>query len=296
MRRWLTAVAVGAVAALALTGCGAPAGVDRDLADDWPALGEPRVFVPERDVCHLGLQDVGYLTAYHPVDCGESHRVETLHIGTLTGADASRGTPPPAGSAPMRAAHAECDREVNKVVGADWRTGRLGLTVVFPSSQGWTGGARWFRCDVSEIGSLDEPGVVPRTGSLKGALSGASTLVHRCFNPKLSKDDVTAMMAVACTSKHHAEFVGVYQAPEVGYASYTGNSQRMYKGCQPLIATFAKVPRNGDLDYRAGGIFYHPSEQEWKDGNRGIQCFLWISDRNLTRSMKGAGTTGLPVT
>jgi hypothetical protein len=55
------------------------------------------------------------------------------------------------------------------------------------------------------------------------------------------------------------------------------------------------VPDDANVQYRAGTIFYHPYEQEWKDGNRGVQCFLWVSDRSLTRSMKGAGSKALPI-
>ena len=35
MRRWLTTVSVAGAAALLLTACDAPSGVDRDLTDDW---------------------------------------------------------------------------------------------------------------------------------------------------------------------------------------------------------------------------------------------------------------------
>ncbi|MCM0678303.1 septum formation family protein [Micromonospora phytophila] len=296
MRRCWTAIAAGALAALALAGCGAPAGTDRNLTDDWPAPAAPQAFVPATGVCHRGTQDVGYLTAYNPLDCAETHRAETVHVGTLTGAEADRSTPPRAGSAGIRAARAECDRKVNEVVGADWRSGRLGVTVVLPSPAAWGGGARWFRCDLSEYTSLDESTAKARTGTLKGALTGAAPLAHRCFNPKVSADDVREMVPVACTSRHHAEFVGVWQAPDTSYAAFTRDSLRTHKGCRALIASYVKVPNNGDLQYRAGSIFYHPYEREWRNGNRGVQCFLWVSDRNLTRSMRGAGTKGLPVT
>ncbi|MEH1100743.1 septum formation family protein [Micromonospora sp. CPCC 205561] len=295
MRRWWTAAAAGAVAALALTGCAAPAGTDRDLTDDWPGPAAPQAFVPAAGVCHVGAQDVGYLSAYHPVDCAQSHRTETVHVGTLTGAGADRSTPPPAGSEGMRAARGECDRKVNEVVGGDWRAGRLAVGVVLPSPQAWSGGARWFRCDLSEQTSLDEAGPKTRTGSLKGALTGAAPLAHRCFNPKVRADDIREMTPVSCTSKHRAEFVGVWQAPETSYDAFTRDNMKVHRACLTLIAKYAKVPDNGDLRYRAGSIYYHPHEREWRNGNRGVQCFLWV-DRNLTRSMRGAGTKGLPVT
>jgi hypothetical protein len=295
MRRWWAVVAVSVTAALALGGCGAPAGVDRDLADDWPAFGAPAAFVPQSGACHPTIQDVGYLSGYNPVDCAATHRAETLHVGTLTGPDAGRGAPPRAGSAGTRTAQAECTKQVNKAVGADWRSGRLQLSVVFPSALAWTGGARWFRCDVSEVASLDDRSVTPRSGSLRNALKAGSPLALSCFNPKLVKDDVTEMRPVACTAKHHAEFVGIYQFPDVSYTEFQRTPMRAHKGCRGLIAKYVKVPNNSDMVYRSGTIIYHPFKEEWQDGDRGVQCFLWLSDRTLTRSLKGGGSKALPI-
>ena len=167
--------------------------------------------------------------------------------------------------------------------------------VIFPSPPAWTGGARWFRCDVTEIRSLDDPGANPRTGSLRGALAGAGALKLGCFNPTVVRDDVQAMVAVSCNARHHAEFAGVWQAPNVGYAAFTRDSSAVHKGCLGVIARYTGVPNDGDVRFRAGSIFYHPFEREWRSGNRGVQCFLWLSDRTLTRSLKGVGARGLPV-
>ncbi|MEH0828312.1 MULTISPECIES: septum formation family protein [unclassified Micromonospora] len=295
MRRWWTAVAVGGLALLALTGCGAPAGLDVDLTDDWPALAAPQGFVPAAGVCHADVQDVGYLSGYRPVDCAQSHRAETMHVGTFAGAEARRSTPPAGGTPAMLAARAECDRAVRRAVGADWRSGRLGLAVVFPSAAAWTGGARWFRCDLTEVASIDESRAVPRTGSLKGALTRDTDLRLRCFEPKVKGDEVEAMAPVSCTARHHAEFVGVWAATDLSYAQLNRGDDRVHKGCMGVLAKYTGVPNDGNLRFRAGSIFYHPLEREWRDGNRGVQCFLWVGDRNLTRSLKGVGTRGLPV-
>ncbi|MGI5521950.1 septum formation family protein [Micromonospora sp. CA-259024] len=296
MRRWLAAFAGGAALTLALAGCGTPAGVDRDLIDDWPAPVAAQQFVPEAGVCHHSSQQVGFLSGYNPMACAEEHRVETMHVGTLTGPGAERSTPPKLGSVGMRAAQAACDTEVTKAVGADWRSGRLGLTVVLPSPQAWAGGARWYRCDVTEIASIDDTAVAPRTGSLRGALAGAAPPAYRCFDPKLIKEEIDEMVPVSCTAKHHAEFVGVWKAPDISYDEFNRTIKRTHRACQTVIAKYAKVPDNAQLEFRAGTIYYQPYEDEWKNGNRGVQCFLWISDRALTRSMKNAGTKGLPVT
>ncbi|SCF48058.1 Septum formation [Micromonospora matsumotoense] len=295
MRRCGTAVATVAAAALALAGCVTPAGVDRDLTDEWPALAVPQVFVPTEGVCHTGVQDVGYLSGGNPVDCAGTHHTETMHVGILTGAPAGLTAPPATGSPAVRAVRAECDREVRREIGADWRAGRLGLTVVLPSAQGWTGGARWFRCDLGEISSIDEPGIRPRTGSLRGALADDTGLGLGCFNPKVTRDDVRAMKAVSCTAPHHAEFVGVWQAPDVSYAEFRRTADRTHRGCLGLIARHTGVPDNGDLKLRAGSIYYHPVEREWRSGNHGVQCFLWLSDRTLTRTLKNAGPHSLPL-
>lgn len=295
MRRWLTAVAFVGMAALVLSGCGRPGGVDGDLTDDWAAIGKPVGFTPAAGACHPRFVDIGYLSSYQPVDCGQQHDAETLYVGTFGGADADRATPPPDGSPGLRAARTECDQKVDELVGGDWRGGRLTMSLVPPSSYAWSGGARWFRCDVGEIDGLDNPEVVSRTSSLKGALTGPSGLAYGCFTPKVVKADINEMQAVSCTAKHNSEFAGIWTAPDVPYEAFLKDDARTEKGCMGVIAAFAKVPNNSDLKYRTGWIFYYPPEADWAAGNRGVQCFLWIDGRSLTRSLKAAGTRALPV-
>lgn len=299
MRRWLRAFALGAVAVLALTGFGGPAGLDGDLVDDWPAMSAPQGFVPESGTCHV--HNDPRLTAYAPVPCESAHGLETMHVGTLTGSHASRERPPTVDSA----ARAECDREVSKALGGDWRSGRLTLDVLFPTPQAWQGGARWFRCDVAEIRSVDDWAVVTRTGSLTGGLRRGSALAHQCFNPQLTENfsrprlaagDLQGMEAVPCTTGHHAEFVGVYQAPPgTDVRTYGRFSEPIGRQCRALIARFAKVPNDDDLNHRTGMLYWLPNTRSWAAGNRTVQCFLWLDNRELTRSVKGAGPEALPI-
>lgn len=295
MRRWLTAAVLAGTAVLALAGCGRPAGVDGNLIDDWAAIGEPKQFAPEPGTCHPQLQEVGYLSAYQPVDCAQQHQVETVHVGTFRGSDADRVTPPPAGSPLMRAAYRDCDKRVSGFVGADWRGGRLMMILVPPSSDGWSGGARWYRCDVAEIDGLDDSEFVDRSGSLRGALTRNLALSYGCFAPTITDEDLAGMTPVACTKPHRSEFVGIYTAPDAAYDIFDTDEDRIHRGCYSAIAKFTKVPDDSRIDQRVGSIFYYPSEAEWAAGNRGVQCFLWMEDRNLTRSLRGAGTAGLPL-
>lgn len=55
------------------------------------------------------------------------------------------------------------------------------------------------------------------------------------------------------------------------------------------------MPDDGALVYRTGTYLYGPDEEQWAAGDRGVRCLLWLSNRDLTRSVKGAGTKGLPV-
>ncbi|HEX5597467.1 MAG TPA: septum formation family protein [Micromonosporaceae bacterium] len=297
MRRWLSTVALCGVAAMVLTGCGNPAGVDGNLTDDWAAIGEPEQFIPAADTCHPRFNQVGYLSSYQPVDCDQEHEVETVHLGTFTGDAAGRTSLPAAGSPDRRAAWNECHTKANEILGADWRTARLSLALVLPSPAAWTGGARWFRCDLGEVKSLDDQDTVSRTGSLKGALTGSSPLSYGCFNPKFSKGDeyVDEMVAIACNKPHHSEFVGIYTAPDTTYQAFSKDNDSIHRGCLGVVASYAKLPNNSDMKYRTGTIYYTPNEDEWKLGDRGVKCFLWRSDRKLTRSVKGAGSKTLPV-
>ncbi|SCL30448.1 Septum formation [Micromonospora pallida] len=296
MRRWLRACALGVVAALAVTGCGAPEGTDGDLTDDWPAVTEPVIFQPENGVCHQvrAKAKVGYLSSYGPVPCDQWHEAETVHVGTLPAEHRDRATPPPAGSPARRAAHAECEKAANRALGGDWRTGRTFVDAVFPSEYGWRGGARWFRCDVGEIATLHNPYAKPRTSSIRGALAGDAPLAHRCFNPQKTGDDITAMEAVSCDSRHHAEFVGLYRETVKDHADLDDN-QRARRRCRPLIAKYIGVPNNATVAVQSGFITYYPTEELWQDGTRTVQCFLWFPSRDLTRSLKGGGPRALPV-
>ena len=55
------------------------------------------------------------------------------------------------------------------------------------------------------------------------------------------------------------------------------------------------VPVDRNLRARAGVVTLPPSEAEWRLGNHGVRCYLWISDARFTRSLKGVGAAGLPV-
>jgi hypothetical protein len=296
MRRLSVAAAACAAAALLLAGCSKPVGVDGNIGDDWAAPAEPASFTPDAGVCHPnGFSETAYRTAYRPVSCDEEHQTETAYVGSFTGAGTERTSPPRAGSPELRAAFAECDRRTRDYLGNDWRRGRLWLGVTLPSTPAWEGGARWYRCEVSELDDVENYGdTVPRTGSLKGALARPSALSLGCYNYVSTRGD-ERFTAVACTKAHNAEFVGVHMAPVMPYPVKDADWDRFHTACRKLVARFANVPDDGNLKYRTGTVLVPNGDVEWTNGNRGIRCYAWLSDTKLTRTLRGVGTKGLPI-
>jgi hypothetical protein len=291
--------ALGALISVLLAGCGAPAGADGDLIDDWHALPEAKPFIPEAGVCHLTSEPSSYLSSYAPVDCAKTHQSETVYVGTFTGVDADRQTPPTVGSPALRSVFAECDTKAQQFVGGDWRGARLAVQVVPPSPPGWAGGSRWYRCDIFEVDVLDGSTArkrpdnhgIERTGSLHDALKSPSPLGYGCFN----EDQWGSLQPVACDKPHRFEYAGIWTAPDLSYDAFAKDPARVHAECRSVIAGYVHVPDDGNMRYRTGTTFRPPSEEWWARGDRGVRCFLWSGDRSLTRSLKAAGATALPI-
>jgi hypothetical protein len=287
MRRVLAMLAV-----LLTAGCSTalPAGVDGELTDDWPAPGPAAPFRPAAGECHEALAETATADGHRPVGCAELHVAETYHVGAAAPADVV----PAAGSPQAVAAYRECSRTAADFLGGSPRTARVAVHVVWPTRAGWAGGARWFRCDLGTA-ELDGQGGTSRTGSLAGELAGPSPLRLSCFDPAVDDGTVTTMRAVPCASAHRAEFAGLWRAPDVAYAELEAGIERSAAGCRSVIARFARLPDDADMQYRSGWISYNPTRTEWLSGERQVRCFLYFAQRTVTRSLKNAGPSVLPV-
>ncbi|MEU3454116.1 septum formation family protein [Micromonospora sp. NPDC006766] len=288
MKVLVAALVVGAV----LTGC-ASSGLDGDLTDDWPALPPAGPFTPAAGVCQVAdFTPTVALDGYDPVGCDLPHRVETVHVGAFT---VDRPAPPALGSTELRTAFADCDSQASGYVGDNWRAGRLRLAVALPTGSGWATGLRWYRCDLTELTTVEAAAqVVTRTGSLRDALKGASALRLGC--QRTSGDiRVQKLTPIDCGTPHDAEFVGVWPAPERPYPTKTADWAPLYAGCNSILARYAGVPDDAVLRFRSGVVVRPPGTGRWAVGDRGVRCYLWLSDRTVTASLKGVGTAGLPV-
>jgi len=291
MRRLMRLVVLGAVVALLSTACVRPAGIDGDLSDDWVVAAEPTQTVPTAGRCQVTNTSASMLLiGYSPVDCTQSHLVETAHVGTFTGPAAERTSPPPAGSPERRQALAECEAKTREYLGDDWRAGRIMMHVVLPTTRGWDGGARWFLCDVNQVVAVYDYSMIQRTGSLAGALKAPSPLRHECLQYDEKKYTTTP---VDCTKVHNAEFVGVFTAPDIPYPDGDDGRRLFIDGCNKVLAAFLGTTNVRAVDQRSGLFWRPPAKAEWADGDRGTPCFVWSADEKLTRSLKGVGLGGL---
>ncbi|MDG4770548.1 septum formation family protein [Solwaraspora sp. WMMD792] len=299
MRRWIRLVLTVAVLTTA-AGC-APAVRsdigDGDLTNDWAGIATPKVFVPRAGECHpVAAGTVGQGTEYTPVSCGQSHEVETVFVGIFTGVYGVPDHSPAPGSSSRRAARTDCDQRVHEFLGDDWQAGRLRLEVVVPSTTAWNGGARWYRCDVGEVVSMQDRTFVARTGSLAGALDQPSPLRWGCFNPSANAaGDVGILAPVACTEPHQSEFAGLYLEADLPYEEFAANADQVHERCRRVVADYADLPVDDDLRHRFGTIYDYPFKDEWDDGNLAVRCLLWRDEPPLTRSVRDGGTDALPV-
>src|SRR5215813_13994551 len=118
------------------------------IADEWPAMQPPHAFTPEADTCHAGVVSTVSAKTYHPIDCGQKHLVQTIHVGRLSGAIAELPDPPELSDIAAEPAYAECDKGAAAKLGRNWRDFQLDLLVRLPGATAWQAGARWVRCDL----------------------------------------------------------------------------------------------------------------------------------------------------
>lgn len=288
MRRWLAVAAIGC--ALALSACSLPAGVDGNMVDDWPALPTPQAVVPVAGDCYQTA--LAYMLDNAPVPCQQFHLIEVAYVGTFTGTDATGSQPPAIDSTARRDAYAACVAPAKAFLGGDWHTGQLLMTVAVPDADAWSGGQRWFRCDVSELTSSGSQGVpITSTQDLKGVLSGPNAQVLTCVNWDDHGDYINNFRKASCAAKHSGEFAGIYTASDLPWlTSSSARTTLATNGCISVVAKFlgfssAKTYASATVGYAWNNF----DEDQWKIGDRGIRCFAaaFTKDKKFVGSVKG---------
>jgi hypothetical protein len=277
-------------------GCAAnPAGTDRDLVGGWPMLPSAALVEPVAPACYAlpGTAAASEVRTWPAaVACTEPHTVELVSVGLLTGAAADRPDPPLSD----RAAYARCAADAKTLLGADWRTGRVTLSVDLPYQALWDAGARWYRCDLQALADLDRFTPLSRTASLRGALAPGGELLAGCVTvtqpPGGQPNDIDRILPAACTAPHQAEFAGLFEPPDGAYPDKVQEID--LAGCRPKVAAYVGVPDDENFPARTGLITMPYDRAAWEMGNRGARCFVWPL-KPVSTSLKGAGTKALPI-
>ena len=286
MRRWVAALAGALV--LTLAGCAdLPDGVDGDLTNGWKAMPAATQFRPRAGTCHPDLVQSSTVDNWSPVTCSGPHLVETVAVADLAKAGSLKQP-----SDALDQAFAACSGKATAFLGADWRTGWVVLQPVLPSKDAWSGGARWYRCDVAETSPVDGA-LVRRSGSMKGTVKAGGKLHMGCANPTIAGDSVTEMHPVACTSSHTAEFAGLFATTRRESSALT--SDDLAKGCDATIAAFAGLKNDGTVKSRVGWLGFPPDDTAWAMGDRAIRCFLWLNGDKMKGSYRNAGPGKLKI-
>jgi hypothetical protein len=285
MRRLLLVSALST--GVALAGC-APVSGDQ-LTGNWPAMPAAAQFVPKAGDCHPSAATSGALRDYEPVDCTTSHRIETIHVATLTGAFAELSGPPELDEATAAPAFAECHKGMTEKFGRDWRDYRLNLLIEFPSGPAWDNGARWVRCDVEAPADLatNEPGEM-LAGPLKDKL--LADLLLGCF--KYTSGDDPSLVVVPCTDAHNAEYVGSTTLPETFvYPDADADWDKVHDECYALSAKFVGVTVSA---LTAGVSSWLEGRSRWTGGDRSLRCYLWLDEKTMSTTAKGSAGRGIP--
>jgi hypothetical protein len=296
-RRW--AVAAVLVGVLGLVGCSeAPTGGDGTLGVDWAVLPTPSVPTPADGTCAAATGDhsVGWTLPFLPgteVDCTEPHLTETFHVGVFpSDVDTDPHTVPAVGGARFRHAYTACLEQAAAFLGGDPHATRLAVLPVMPSERQWAGKARWFRCELMEIAGLDRT-IVPRTGSLRGALASPGPLTTSCADVTLNEDQTAVLAATftPCDAEHDVELTGAVTLPDGDYPDPQRLGELITEGCRDLGAAYVGIDAAELL--RAGSSafeFAAPITAEmWSAGERSAWCFYGSLSQRRSGSVRDLG-------
>lgn len=298
--RSFAVMAVVLVAAFGLSACaGLPPGVDGDLTNSWPAMAQAKVSVPASGVCYHETTTGNAVGDEITVPCTGVHLTETVFVGAFTGADADRSSRPADGTPALANAYSQCRKGATDYLGDDFKMGMLDLDLVLPTGNAWTGGARWFRCDIDRYTDLDYSQLDDNAStSAKDGLRGARPLGVTCLIvTDDGKDSITGQKPIDCAQPHNGELAGLYTAPDVPLPTDKTAAENMAsKGCEAVVAKFLGLPGTAVDNPVLGWGYGNFSAERWQLGDRTVRCTALgfkgnsVNGARFTGSVKGIGT------
>jgi hypothetical protein len=280
------------VAVTGLAGCGRPSGVDGDLANGWPALPEAKVPVPVAAVCYTERTSGTWYGDSDSVPCTDTHDAETVFVGTYSGSAADRTSPPDEGSPDQATAYGQCLKNSADYLGAAYESGNLELLLVQPDDAAWTGGGRWFRCDIVRYKDAGQLTIDDSASSVKDGLRGSQPLVLTC---KTVTDDgngnITAEQFTDCAQPHNSEYAGLFTGPDVAWpSSETTRDNLASNGCEAVVAKFLGFTGSTVDSQYLGWEYSAFNEDQWALGDRTIACSVLGFSGNSSNGARFVGS------
>ena len=284
-----------AAALLTLAGC-TPAGTDGNLTNGWAAFPAATTPTPAVGACYdRPYRPTGTGDFHGAVDCATArHETETVFVGSFTDADAKREAPPLAGSDSRKAAFAKCVTAAHDYLGGDWSDAKVTLGLVVPDDAAWTGGARWYRCDVEQYKDSALQ-ILSYYTSAKGGLTGDRPLAITCITvTDDGKGSVTDWADTTCDKPHNGEYAGTYTASDAAWPTDVTTRHSLAKsGCESMVAQFLGFSGNTYQSNYLGWMASGFDVDRWTAGDRSERCYVLAitgSTANSTRilgSVKG---------
>ncbi|GIH19336.1 septum formation family protein [Rugosimonospora africana] len=199
-----------------------------------------------------------------------------LRVGStrsFTGSIAGRSTAPAEDSPSRAVADAQCLTGAADYLGGDYHLGIFDLNLVLPSNAAWSGGARWFRCDLVRYTDANAT-MFGVTNSVKSGLRGSGPLASIC---RTITDDghgsLTDEQLADCTQPHNSELAGLFTAPDLPWPSdEQARDDLASQGCQRVVAKYLGFS-GGEVDSPYLGWGYESfTEAQWDLGDRTIRC------------------------
>jgi hypothetical protein len=259
--------------AAGLAGCAStPPGVDGDLTNGWATMPVAKVAVPVVGVCYPDRITDTWIGDFTTVPCTDTHQTETVFVGSYpTGGTA----PPTEGGQDQANAYGQCQKGATAYLGGDYHTGSLELLLLQPSSAAWTGGARWFRCDIVRFSDAHLDTIDRSAGSVKGGLSGSRPLAVTCKTAtEDGKGSISSEELTDCAKPHNAELAGLFTPPNLPWQdSETARDDIGSKGCEAVVAKYLGFTGTEVDNQYLGWEYSDFSQHQWSIGDRTIQCF-----------------------
>lgn len=159
-------------------------------------------------------------------------------------------------------------------LGGDFMLGRMNLDLVVPGPKSWTGGARWFRCEVDRYTNLNnDKEFTDDSGSVRDGLGGARPLALTCATDTADGTGaITAEQVTDCSQPHNAEFAGLFAAPGGPWPADDDARHRLaIDGCEGVVASYLGLPGGKMTNPVLGWLTERFDLAQWALGNRTVR-------------------------